>query len=174
MQYSYVAAAILAFTSSVFAQTAGFAAISVPTQDQNVEAGSVLDITWQPSTEHTGPITIELLQGASPSTLEIGATVAGSFTHVSLFENIPNNHYSKHRSDHRKVRLDCPQGYQELRDLRIQNHSRLHQVRRKPNLPIQLSIPRNRIEQHLLFLCRRIPSWRNHHCPPLYRNWILC
>ncbi|KAH7417086.1 Ser-Thr-rich glycosyl-phosphatidyl-inositol-anchored membrane family-domain-containing protein [Cadophora sp. MPI-SDFR-AT-0126] len=78
MQYSFVAAAVLAFTSSVFAQTAGFAAITVPTQDQNVEAGSVLDITWQPSTEHTGPITIQLLQGASPSTLEIGETIAES------------------------------------------------------------------------------------------------
>ncbi|KAK0118941.1 hypothetical protein ONS95_007810 [Cadophora gregata] len=78
MQYSFVAAAVLAFTSSVFAQTAGFAALTVPTQDQNVEAGSVLDITWQPSTEHPGPITIQLLQGASPSTLEIGATVAQS------------------------------------------------------------------------------------------------
>jgi len=78
MQYSFVAAAVLAFTSSVFAQTAGFAAITVPTQDQNVEAGSVLDITWQPSTEHTGPITIQLLQGATPATLEIGETVAES------------------------------------------------------------------------------------------------
>jgi len=78
MQYSFVAAAVLAFTSSVFAQTAGFAVMTVPTQDQNVAAGSTLDITWQPSTTNTGPITIQLLQGASPPTLEIGDTIAAS------------------------------------------------------------------------------------------------
>ncbi|KAG4438141.1 hypothetical protein IFR05_006388 [Cadophora sp. M221] len=78
MQYSFVAAAVLAFTSSVFAQTAGFAVMTVPSQDQNVEAGSTLDITWAPSTTNAGPITIELLQGASPSTLEVGQTIAAS------------------------------------------------------------------------------------------------
>ncbi|KAH9219018.1 Ser-Thr-rich glycosyl-phosphatidyl-inositol-anchored membrane family-domain-containing protein [Leptodontidium sp. 2 PMI_412] len=78
MQYSFVAAAVLAFTSSVFAQTAGFAVMTVPSQDQNVEAGSTLDITWAPSTTNTGAITIQLLQGASPSTLEIGETIAAS------------------------------------------------------------------------------------------------
>jgi hypothetical protein len=75
MRYSFISAAILAFTSSVFAQTANFDPISVPTQDQQVAAGSSLDITWEPSTVHTGPITIQLLQGATPSTLEIGETI---------------------------------------------------------------------------------------------------
>lgn len=173
MQYSFVAAAVLAFTSSVFAQTAGFAVMTVPSQDQNVEAGSTLDITWAPSTTNTGAITIQLLQGASPSTLEIGETIAGLCARFSLVvANIPNNHFSKHRSDHRKVCLDCPQGSQELRDLRIQDYSRLHQVQPQPSLPIQFPIPHHWIERLLLSLC--LCHWRNHHRSPLHWNWIHC
>ncbi|CZT47413.1 uncharacterized protein RSE6_07969 [Rhynchosporium secalis] len=81
MQSSFVAAAaaaILALSSSVFAQTAGFDAITSPTQDQQVAAGSALDIVWQPTVEHKGPITIELLQGATPATLEVGQSIAAS------------------------------------------------------------------------------------------------
>lgn len=78
MRYSFISTAILALTSSVFAQTANFDSITVPTQDQVVAAGSTLDITWEPSTVYNGPITIQLLQGATPSTLEIGETISGS------------------------------------------------------------------------------------------------
>ncbi|EKD19276.1 uncharacterized protein L3040_009284 [Drepanopeziza brunnea f. sp. 'multigermtubi'] len=78
MRYSTISAAILAMASSVMAQTADFAAMYTPTQNQQVAAGSVLDITWQTSTVYTGPVTIQLLQGATPSTLELGLVVAAS------------------------------------------------------------------------------------------------
>jgi hypothetical protein len=78
MRYSFISAAILALSSSILAQTSGFDAISSPTLDQNVPAGTSLDIVWQPSTSYTGTITITLLEGATPNTLSLGAVVAGS------------------------------------------------------------------------------------------------
>jgi hypothetical protein len=78
MQFSFVSAAILALVSSVVAQTAGFDAITSPTQDQNIAAGSSFDIVWQPGTE-TGKITITLLQGADPSHLAAGPVVASTY-----------------------------------------------------------------------------------------------
>jgi len=78
MRYSFISAAILALSSSILAQTSGFDAISSPTLDQNVPAGTSLDIVWQPSTDYTGTITITLLEGATPNTLSLGAVVAGS------------------------------------------------------------------------------------------------
>jgi len=77
MRYSIISAAILALASSVFAQTAGFDAITSPSQGQNVVAGSSLDIIWQPGSQ-TGTITITLLQGSSPAFLSPGQTVASS------------------------------------------------------------------------------------------------
>jgi hypothetical protein len=78
MRYSFISAAILALSSSVFAQTSGFDAISSPIQDQNVPAGTSLDIVWQPSTNYTGTVTITLLEGATPSTLALGPVLQGS------------------------------------------------------------------------------------------------
>jgi hypothetical protein len=78
MRYSFISAAILALSSSILAQTSGFDAISSPTLDQNVPAGTSLDIVWQPSTSYTGTVTITLLEGATPNTLSLGAVVAGS------------------------------------------------------------------------------------------------
>jgi hypothetical protein len=78
MQYSFLSAAILALVSSVAAQTSGFDAITSPTQDQNIPAGSSFDIVWQSGTV-TGDITITLLQGATPSTLELGPVIASTY-----------------------------------------------------------------------------------------------
>lgn len=77
MRYSFLSAAFLAFASSVVAQTAGFDAITAPTQDQNIPAGSTFDIVWQPGNV-TGTITLTLLQGATASTLEAGPVVAAN------------------------------------------------------------------------------------------------
>ncbi|APA06920.1 hypothetical protein SS1G_04425 [Sclerotinia sclerotiorum 1980 UF-70] len=68
MRYQFISAAILASISSVFAQTAGFDAISVPTNGQVVKVGDVLDITWAPNAV-SGTVTIKLLEGATPATL---------------------------------------------------------------------------------------------------------
>jgi hypothetical protein len=77
MRYSFISAAILALTAGVFAQTTNFDPITAPTQDQNVPAGTSLNIVWQPSTTYTGTITITLLEGSSPSTLALGPVISG-------------------------------------------------------------------------------------------------
>lgn len=77
MRYQFVSAAILASISSVFAQTAGFDAISVPTNGQVVQVGDVLDITWAPNSV-SGTVTIKLLEGASPATLNYDPVVVAS------------------------------------------------------------------------------------------------
>ncbi|PBP18523.1 GPI anchored serine-threonine rich protein [Diplocarpon rosae] len=76
MKYSYISAAIMALTASVFAQTADFVPVTSPTQNQEVAAGSVLRIEWQPTSAHPGPVSIQLLQGDTPGTLTVGMTVA--------------------------------------------------------------------------------------------------
>ncbi|KAG0650663.1 hypothetical protein D0Z07_2535 [Hyphodiscus hymeniophilus] len=82
MRHSFISAAFVALISSVSAQTAGFDAISAPTQDQNIPAGSSFDIIWEPNGV-TGTITIKLLQGATPSTLQVGPVVAASIDNTA-------------------------------------------------------------------------------------------
>ncbi|KAF7949876.1 uncharacterized protein EAE97_003385 [Botrytis byssoidea] len=77
MRYQFVSAAILASISSVFAQTAGFDAISVPTNGQVVSVGDVLDITWAPNSV-SGTVTIKLLEGSSPATLNYDPVVVAT------------------------------------------------------------------------------------------------
>ncbi|TEY42736.1 hypothetical protein BOTCAL_0385g00140 [Botryotinia calthae] len=77
MRYQFVSAAILASISSVFAQTPGFDAISVPTNGQVVKVGDVLDITWAPNSV-PGTVTIKLLEGASPATLNYDPVVVAT------------------------------------------------------------------------------------------------
>lgn len=80
MQYSFLSAAILALSSVVSAQTTGFDAITAPTQDQSVAAGTTLNIVWEP-TNFTGAadtVTITLLQGATVGTLSLGPVITGS------------------------------------------------------------------------------------------------
>ncbi|KUJ22556.1 uncharacterized protein LY89DRAFT_303726 [Mollisia scopiformis] len=74
MRFSTVSA-VLAFAASTYAQTAGFDPITAPTQDQDVAAGSTLDIIWEPSANYTGTISITLLEGATPATLSLGDVV---------------------------------------------------------------------------------------------------
>lgn len=66
----FTAAAFLAFAASAFAQTSGFDAMTTPTEDTNVVAGDVYTINWQPGTYTTGTVTLSLLGGATPSTLQ--------------------------------------------------------------------------------------------------------
>jgi hypothetical protein len=85
MRFSTISA-VLAFAASTYAQTAGFDPITAPTQDQNVAAGSTLDIVWEPSANYTGTVSITLLEGATPSTLTLGNVVkAGIENSVGKF-----------------------------------------------------------------------------------------
>jgi hypothetical protein len=65
-----ISAAALAFAATAFAQTEGFDAMSTPTKDEYVTAGTTYNIEWAPST-YTGSVTLSLLGGATPSTLQI-------------------------------------------------------------------------------------------------------
>lgn len=76
MRYQFVSIAILASISSVFAQTPGFDAISIPTNGQVVKVGDVLDITWAPTT--FGNVSIRLLEGATPATLNYDPVIIAS------------------------------------------------------------------------------------------------
>ncbi len=71
-------AAVLAFVATALAAdpTPGFNAILKPIKDEKVPAGSTYEIVWSPSADHPGAITIGLLGGATPATLNVVDTIA--------------------------------------------------------------------------------------------------
>jgi hypothetical protein len=77
MQFSV--AAVLAFAASALAQTPNFDPITKPGQSETVAAGSSFQINWQPTAAYTGPVTIALLGGATPGTLDVISTIASKF-----------------------------------------------------------------------------------------------
>lgn len=76
MRFTISAAAFLAIASRAFAQTEGFDALSNPTKDETITAGSTTDIVWDYDSSYSGTVTLTLLAGASPSTLELGDAIA--------------------------------------------------------------------------------------------------
>ncbi|KAK6084332.1 extracellular serine-threonine rich protein [Seiridium cupressi] len=62
-------------SAAVFAQTPGFDPMSQPTNWQDVPAGEIFQITWDP-TNYKGTVTLELLGGGSPATLQILGNIA--------------------------------------------------------------------------------------------------
>ncbi|KAI1214007.1 Ser-Thr-rich glycosyl-phosphatidyl-inositol-anchored membrane family-domain-containing protein [Annulohypoxylon truncatum] len=85
MRSTTIFASALAFAASAFAQTAGYAVMSSPTEGTKVESGKAFTIKWDAG-KYTGQATISLLGGASPTTLSPGPVLttidvtAGSFT----------------------------------------------------------------------------------------------
>lgn len=76
MKFSVVA--VLAAASSAVAQlppTAGFDAISKPTEGQVLTAGEPFEIEWMPN-GLAGTVSIKLIQGAAANALMTGPTVA--------------------------------------------------------------------------------------------------
>ncbi|CAN8105208.1 unnamed protein product [Discula destructiva] len=76
MQYTVSAATFLALVSAVQAQVADFDPITKPLKDEAVPACSNYVIDWDYSTAYPGTVTLQLLQGATPSTLQLGAVIA--------------------------------------------------------------------------------------------------
>ncbi|EFX02708.1 GPI anchored serine-threonine rich protein [Grosmannia clavigera kw1407] len=72
----FTAASILALAVSALAQTAGFDAISKPTDNEQLTAGDSYAITWEPSSTYTGTVSIALLGGATPQTLQVLSTIS--------------------------------------------------------------------------------------------------
>jgi hypothetical protein len=76
MQFSFYGATFLALASRVLAQTQGFDAITAPTEDQTLTAGTTTTVTWDYNPKYAGMVTITLLQGATPKTLQLGSAIA--------------------------------------------------------------------------------------------------
>ncbi|KAG8162455.1 hypothetical protein KVR01_008220 [Diaporthe batatas] len=76
MQVTITAATLLAWVSAALAQTAGFDPITTPAKDESVAAGSTYTVKWDYSADYAGTVSIQLLQGADPTTLQLGPVVA--------------------------------------------------------------------------------------------------
>ncbi|KAI1461914.1 Ser-Thr-rich glycosyl-phosphatidyl-inositol-anchored membrane family-domain-containing protein [Annulohypoxylon moriforme] len=85
MRSTTIFASALAFAASAFAQTAGYAVMSSPTEGTKVASGKAFTIKWDAG-KYTGQATVSLLGGASPSTLTPGPVLttldvtAGTYT----------------------------------------------------------------------------------------------
>lgn len=86
MRVTVSAATFLAWVSAVVAQTAGFDAVLTPTKDEVVTAGSTYTITWDYSSTYAGTVSIQILEGATPTTLQLGEVIACKFL---FFYTIP-------------------------------------------------------------------------------------
>lgn len=64
-------ASLLAFASAALAQTVGFDVVTKPTQNEAVPAGKTYTIEWDPSAQFKGTVTLTLLGGSTPKTLEV-------------------------------------------------------------------------------------------------------
>lgn len=84
MQYTISAATLLALVSAVQAQTAGFDAITKPSKDEVVSACANYVINWQYTAAYPGTVTIQLLHGATPGTLQLGDVIASKFRPSSI------------------------------------------------------------------------------------------
>ncbi|ROV92252.1 hypothetical protein VPNG_09681 [Cytospora leucostoma] len=78
MRVTISAATLLAWVSTVVAQTSGFDAVLTPTKDEVLTAGSTYTITWDYSATYSSSISIQLLEGETSTTLQLG-DVIGSF-----------------------------------------------------------------------------------------------
>ncbi|KAI1482532.1 Ser-Thr-rich glycosyl-phosphatidyl-inositol-anchored membrane family-domain-containing protein [Daldinia eschscholtzii] len=85
MRSTTVFASALAFAASAFAQTAGYAVLTSPAEGQQVPSGKTFTIKWDAG-KYSGPATITLLGGETPTTLTPGPVIAtvdvseGTFT----------------------------------------------------------------------------------------------
>ncbi|KAK6948472.1 hypothetical protein Daesc_010239 [Daldinia eschscholtzii] len=85
MRSTTVFASALAFAASAFAQTAGYAVLTSPAEGQQVPSGKTFTIKWEAG-KYSGPATITLLGGETPTTLTPGPVIAtvdvseGTFT----------------------------------------------------------------------------------------------
>lgn len=95
MKVTITAATLLAWVSAALAQTAGFDAITVPVKDESVPAGSTYTVKWDYSADYAGTVSIQLLQGADPTTLQLGPVVASTSSaiasNISCVNSATNN-----------------------------------------------------------------------------------
>jgi len=89
--YAVFHAILILLCVGALCQTPNFDEITKPAKDEKVPAGSTYTITWKPSPDYTGSITLSLLGGSSPSTLtDLGTIACGLF--LLLFFGGPLRH----------------------------------------------------------------------------------
>ncbi len=83
MRFAVSAATVVALATAVLAQEAtdGFDQIIAPVKGQNVPVGKPFTISWLPGAYSNDSITvtIDLLQGATPESLQVGPEVACAY-----------------------------------------------------------------------------------------------
>lgn len=84
MQYTISAATFLALVSAARAQTAGFDAITAPAKAEVVPACSNYVLTWDYVSTYAGTVTIQLLEGATSTTLQLGPVIASMYLSLSV------------------------------------------------------------------------------------------
>jgi hypothetical protein len=75
MHSSTIFASALAFAASATAQVEGFAVMTAPAQGEVVPAGETYNVVWAAGA-YTGPVSVAILAGATPETLQLGAPIA--------------------------------------------------------------------------------------------------
>jgi hypothetical protein len=106
----FTIAAVFAFASAVLAQstTDGFDVISKPTKDEKVPAGTTYSIVWDPIASYDGTVSISLLGGATPATLQNLGVIAGMSVwnnQVSPMRWVLTQQYRQCREQRGHVRL---------------------------------------------------------------------
>lgn len=96
MRFATLSAA-LAFVASAIAQTAGFDAITSPTQWEKVAAGKAFTIKWQPG-DVTGTVTIGLIGGVAQNKQVPLSTIAGKL-HLT-YDAPPSFPSTRRQPDH--------------------------------------------------------------------------
>jgi hypothetical protein len=75
MHSTTVVASALAFAASAMAQVEGFAVMTAPAKGEVVSAGETYQVVWSAGA-YTGPVSLTLMGGATPETLELGDVIA--------------------------------------------------------------------------------------------------
>lgn len=96
MQFTISAATLLAIVSAANAQTAGFDAITAPAKDEVVPACSSYTLTWDYVSTYAGTVSIQLLEGATSTTLQLGPVIASMYLPIPS----PLHQHADHKNTH--------------------------------------------------------------------------
>jgi len=86
MRFTISAAALAALISTALAQTSDFDPIFTPTKDEKVPAGKDYEITWQSVAKYPGGVTLSVLGGADPGSLQPIGTIGKADNSAGKFK----------------------------------------------------------------------------------------
>jgi hypothetical protein len=93
MAFRTSALALLALASAVSAQTAGFDAITTPLTNEQVPACANYVVKWDYTSTYPSTISIQLLEGATPATLQLGPVLASMLLRLFFFFSFFSHHH---------------------------------------------------------------------------------